>query len=80
MRKNVRDMTPQVAKILTDYSWPGNIRELENTIECALNVESQEILTSFSKSCEKGEYIPLTTKYTRTAPMQNNPMHGILDD
>ena len=39
-----------------------------------------EILTSFSKSCEKGEYIPLTTKYTRTAPMQNNPMHGILDD
>ena len=48
LRKNVRDMTPQVAKILTDYSWPGNIRELENTIECALNVESQEILTSFS--------------------------------
>ena len=39
-----------------------------------------EILPSFSKSCEKGEYIPLTTQYTRTAPMQNNPMHGILDD
>lgn len=38
-----------------------------------------EILTSFSKSCEKGEYIPLKTKYYRTAPMQNNPMHGILD-
>ncbi|MDD6274982.1 MAG: Gfo/Idh/MocA family oxidoreductase [Clostridiaceae bacterium] len=38
-----------------------------------------EILTSFSKSCEKGEYIPLKTKYTRTAPMENNPMHGILD-
>ena len=48
LRKNVYDMTPQAAKILTNYDWPGNIRELENTIECALNVEGQEILTSFS--------------------------------
>lgn len=48
LRRNVHDMTPQVKKILMNYSWPGNIRELENTIECALNVESQEILTSFS--------------------------------
>ena len=48
LRRNVHDMTPQVKQILMDYSWPGNIRELENTIECALNVESQEILTSFS--------------------------------
>ena len=39
-----------------------------------------EIMTSFSKSCQQGAYIPLQTNYTRTAPMQNNPMHGILDD
>ncbi len=39
-----------------------------------------EILTSFTKSCEKGAMIPLTTKYTRTAPMLNNPMHGYLED
>ncbi len=48
LRKNVSGMTPQAAQILTGYNWPGNIRELENTIECALNVESQEILTSYS--------------------------------
>lgn len=48
LRKNVSGMTPQAAQILTCYNWPGNIRELENTIECALNVESQEILTSYS--------------------------------
>ena len=48
LRKNVSGMTPQAEQILTGYSWPGNIRELENTIECALNVESQEILTSYS--------------------------------
>lgn len=38
-----------------------------------------EILTSFTKASEEGAYIPLKTKYTRTEPMQNNPMHGILD-
>jgi len=38
-----------------------------------------EILTSFSKSCKKGEYIPLATRYERTAPMESNPMRGILD-
>lgn len=39
-----------------------------------------EIMTSFSKSCQQGEYIALESGYTRTAPMKNNPMHGVLDD
>ncbi|MGI5852225.1 MAG: hypothetical protein ACOX77_08985, partial [Caldicoprobacterales bacterium] len=39
-----------------------------------------EILTSFTKSSEEGKYIPLQTKYTRTAPMVNDQIHGILDD
>ena len=39
-----------------------------------------EIMTSFSKSSKTGAFVPLTSHYTRTAPMGNNPMHGILDD
>ncbi len=39
-----------------------------------------EIMTSFSKSSETGAFVPLTSHYTRTAPMGSNPMHGILDD
>ena len=38
-----------------------------------------EILTAFSKASESGAVIPLQTKYERTAPMQNNPLHGVLD-
>lgn len=38
-----------------------------------------EILTSFSKSCQERKYIELKTKYERTAAMEHNPMHGILD-
>ncbi len=39
-----------------------------------------ELMTGFSKSCESGAYVPMQSKYTPTAPMENNPMHGILDD
>ena len=38
-----------------------------------------EIMTSFSRSCEEKAYIPMKTKFTITAPMKNNPMHGVLD-
>ena len=48
------------------------------------NVQQQhhvlEILTSFTKSCESGAFVPLKTHYERTAPMQHNPIHGILDN
>ena len=56
--------------IETGRDWRANYQQQHHVLE---------ILTSFSKSCEKGEYIPLKTKYYRTAPMENNPMHGILD-
>jgi DNA-binding NtrC family response regulator len=30
--KRVRSMTPQALHLLSDYSWPGNVRQLENAI------------------------------------------------
>jgi len=38
MNKAVTDISPEAMKILTQYNWPGNIRELRNTIERALVV------------------------------------------
>ena len=35
-KKNITDLSPQAMKALMDYDWPGNIRELENTIERAV--------------------------------------------
>lgn len=37
-----------------------------------------EILTGFEKSSKAKAYLPLTTKYTRHAPMDKNKMHGVL--
>jgi DNA-binding NtrC family response regulator len=38
MNKDVTSISPEAMKMLTQYNWPGNIRELRNTIERALVV------------------------------------------
>ena len=35
-KKMIRDISPAALKALMNYDWPGNIRELENTIERAI--------------------------------------------
>jgi DNA-binding NtrC family response regulator len=40
----VREISVGALGQLMAYSWPGNIRELENTIECALALSSNAIL------------------------------------
>ena len=43
--KDIHDIHPQVMDALMQYSWPGNIRELENLIERAYILETSRILT-----------------------------------
>lgn len=40
----VREISADALGQLKTYSWPGNIRELENTIECAVALSSDDIL------------------------------------
>ena len=43
--KEVSDVHPDVMEAFLNYSWPGNIRELENLIERAYILESSSMLT-----------------------------------
>ena len=43
--KRARRVHPRVAELLHAYSWPGNIRELQNVIERAIIVSPEEELT-----------------------------------
>src|SRR5207237_10267873 len=36
LKKKVDGLEPEAQKLLMRYNWPGNIRELENTIERAI--------------------------------------------
>jgi transcriptional regulator with PAS, ATPase and Fis domain len=38
LKKNVTSIDPEVEYIFSHYPWPGNIRELENAIELAINL------------------------------------------
>lgn len=44
-KKRKIELAPEVWKALYGYSWPGNIRELQNTIERALVLSSDETLS-----------------------------------
>jgi DNA-binding NtrC family response regulator len=46
--KEIRGVYPEVMETLMRYSWPGNIRELENLIERAFILETGPILTAES--------------------------------
>jgi transcriptional regulator with GAF, ATPase, and Fis domain len=43
--KEIYDIHPQVFEALRNYTWPGNIRELENLMERAYILETSSILT-----------------------------------
>lgn len=45
MKKKIKGFSPSVMQKLMLYEWPGNIRELENMVECAVALSSHTIIT-----------------------------------
>ena len=93
MRHGVPDFYAGWREMPLMYDYPENSRGLGLADMCKAlrtgrdhraNFQQQrhvlEIMTAFSKSSERKTYVPIATKYSRTAPMKNNPMHGILDE
>jgi len=56
--------------LVTDRDHRANYKQQHHVLE---------VLTSFSKSCQEKRYIELKTRYERSAAMEHNPIHGILD-
>jgi DNA-binding NtrC family response regulator len=46
--KNIHGIHPEVLQAFEEYSWPGNIRELENLLERAYILEQSDTLTANS--------------------------------
>ena len=65
LNKNVKSISKKAMRDLYDYDWPGNIRELENTIErCVILCEGEEItddiLPEHIKSKEQSQKLSLS--------------------
>jgi transcriptional regulator with PAS, ATPase and Fis domain len=44
--KNVQRISPETMKLFMDYDWPGNIREIENSIKRIVVLEKEDIVLS----------------------------------
>ncbi len=42
--RNVQGITPEALKVLEDFSWPGNIRELEHVIEGIMSLTESTVI------------------------------------
>lgn len=71
-RRRIKGFHPEALKIMCDYSWPGNIRELENTVERAVILCSDDLIPA--------SYLPHEMKDTSHPKGQfaiEIPEHGI---
>lgn len=48
LNKNITDISDGALDIFKSYSWPGNIRELENAIEYAINMEETKTIQLYN--------------------------------
>jgi two-component system response regulator GlrR len=63
MKKEVKGITPQAMQKLMLHDWPGNIRELENTLEYAVAMTPLDLVTE--------DFVLQTTRsVTQTTPQQ----------
>lgn len=44
--KKIKGVEPEFLEVISHYSWPGNIRELQNAVEYAINVAEGECLSA----------------------------------
>lgn len=55
LRKNVRKVPPHVMKLLTNFPWKGNVRELENALTNAVILAKGDVLLEENLPLESGE-------------------------
>lgn len=80
MNKRVEGVSDRALRLLYSYSWPGNIRELENTIERALNmVEHAEIITSDHLPEEIRGYKRLSSNLSLAEVMEETERNTIIN-
>ena len=80
MNKQIEGISDRALRILNSYSWPGNIRELENSIERALNmVDEDEMITSDHLPEEISGYKGPSSTLTLNEVMEETERHTIIN-
>jgi two-component system response regulator PilR (NtrC family) len=59
LNKHIMKMAPEAVRVLLDYDYPGNVRELQNIIERAVALESASELTPNNLNSYLNEHLPV---------------------
>ena len=59
LNKNILTISPESVRILLNYDYPGNVRELQNIIERAVALESSQELSGQNLSSYLNEQLPI---------------------
>jgi two-component system response regulator PilR (NtrC family) len=59
LNKNILTISPEAVRILLNYDYPGNVRELQNIIERAVALESSQELSVQNLSSYLNEQLPM---------------------
>ena len=62
LRKEINGFSPAVIQMFESYSWPGNIRQLANTIERAVILEEEDAIR------EENVFLPKPIELPKTKP------------
>jgi two-component system response regulator GlrR len=75
MKKEVKGITPQAMQKLMLHDWPGNIRELENSLEYAVAMTPVDMVTEDFVLQTKQSVTPATPQQ-EMGPQMNIALHG----
>ena len=84
LQKNLTGIDAAVYSYLKEYSWPGNIRELENTLEYLVNIETSDQVTishipdRLRKAVGKAKNVISSAAVTPIAELERQAIHSAL--
>lgn len=76
MRREIRGFSPEVRQLIETYDWPGNIRQLSNTIERAVILEDDTIIHRASFSLPQVEKTRVQETVADMEPAREGDVKG----